>query len=90
MACTGPLAGALASSETAANKLLCAKTPAGQGSVWSPCLGSFKAERQLQKEEMQVKREVKGDTAEDTYGWRCALGRRCSMPKGCVPKGLQS
>lgn len=90
MAGTGPLAGAPFISETAVNEPLCATTPADQGSMWSPCSGRFKAERQPQKEEIQVKRQAKGETAEETCGWKCALGRRCSMPKRCIPKGLQS
>lgn len=90
MACTGAPRDALAGSETAVDEPLCGKTPADQGSVWSPCSGRFKAERQPQKEEIHVKRQVKGETAEEMCGWRCALGRSCSMPNGCTPTGLWS
>lgn len=64
MAC--PVTSAPAGSDTTINELLCAKTPASQGSAWSPCPGRFNKRATSGKGEDAGKGTGEGkDVAED-------------------------
>lgn len=67
--------------------MVCTKPSTGQRSTEHSCLNTHKKEHH--PEGTGDMRRWSERLAEVTCGWRCAPGRRGSMPTGYVPEGLQ-